>query len=131
MKIKSAMATLLVRGGLLTEGYFGGIPLGRSTHTGTQTSSEGEFSSSLAAPLGFLLSLHHSVRSHQHIRRDRQTNLLSGFQIDDELEFRRLLDREVRRLCTFENLVHVRGGTAIHIGKAHSVAHKPPGFDKS
>jgi hypothetical protein len=57
MKIKSAMATLLVRGGLLTEGYFGGIPLGRSTHTGTQTSSEGEFSSILASPRGYLMTL--------------------------------------------------------------------------
>ena len=100
MKIKSAMATLLVRGGLLTEGYFGGIPLGRSTHTGTQTSSEGEFSSILAAPLGFLLSLHHSVRSRQHVRRYRQADLFGSFQINDELKFYRLLCWQVGGLSS-------------------------------
>ena len=35
----------------------------------------------------------HFIRPHQHVRRNRQADLLGGFQIDDELELRRLLDR--------------------------------------
>ena len=32
--------------------------------------------------------LDHRVRPRQHVRRNRETNLLSGFEIDDELELR-------------------------------------------
>ena len=39
-----------------------------------------------------LLRFNHLIRSHQHIRRDRQADLLSGFQIDDELKLHWLLD---------------------------------------
>jgi hypothetical protein len=45
------------------------------------------------------LSFDHLIRSHQYIRRNCQTNLLGGFEIDDELELRRLLDRKVSRFC--------------------------------
>ena len=38
-----------------------------------------------------LFSFDHLVRSCQHIRRNRQADLLRCFQIDDELEFLRLL----------------------------------------
>src|SRR5262245_4593643 len=40
-------------------------------------------------------SLDHLVRSCQHIRWNRQANLLSGIQIDDELELGWLLHREI------------------------------------
>jgi hypothetical protein len=39
------------------------------------------------------------IRSGQNIRRDRQTDLLGGFQIDDELELLRLLDWQIGWLC--------------------------------
>jgi hypothetical protein len=42
--------------------------------------------------IGNRKSLDDSVRSHQHIGRNRQTDLLSRLQIDDELKFDRLLD---------------------------------------
>jgi hypothetical protein len=54
----------------------------------------GEFNSILASPLRFRRSLDHSIRSHQHIRRNRQADLLGGFEIDDELELLRLFHRE-------------------------------------
>ena len=50
------------------------------------------------------------VRSHQHIRWNRQTDLLRRFEIDDELELLRLLHGKVRGLAAFQNLVHVGGG---------------------
>ena len=46
-------------------------------------------------------SSNHLVRPHQHIRRDRQTDLLRCFQIGDELELHRLFDRQIGRLSTF------------------------------
>src|SRR5215470_919729 len=70
--------------------------------------------------------LDHLIRSRQHVRRNRQTDLLRGFEIDDQLKLRRLLYREISRLSAFENLVHVGGGTVSQVGKAHAVAHKPP-----
>src|SRR6266508_463490 len=39
-----------------------------------------------------LLSLDHSIRPRQHIRRNREPNLLGGFEVDDQFEFRGLLD---------------------------------------
>ncbi len=51
--------------------------------------------------LAFLCSLDHLVCSHQHIRRNRYANLLRCFQIDHQLEFRRLLDGKIRRLSAF------------------------------
>jgi hypothetical protein len=42
------------------------------------------------APLSYDL-----VRSHEHSLRNRQSDLLGGFQIDHQLELRRLLDREI------------------------------------
>jgi hypothetical protein len=41
------------------------------------------------------------VRSHQHIRRNRQADLLGGLQIDDELELCRLLHRKIGWVGTF------------------------------
>jgi hypothetical protein len=52
---------------------------------------EGEFSSILAALLGFLPLLDHFIRPHQHVGRNRQADLLGGYQVDDEFELRGLL----------------------------------------
>src|SRR5215510_8632657 len=69
----------------------------RSSRKYTRLSSrvDGEFNSILASLLGFLPSLDHLVRPDQHVRRNCQTDLLGRFQIDDELEFLRLLDRKI------------------------------------
>jgi hypothetical protein len=50
----------------------------------------GEFSSILAAQLGFLPSLDDLVRSCQHIRWNRQPDLFSRFQIEHQFELRGL-----------------------------------------
>ena len=49
-------------------------------------------------------SLDHFVRSHQHIRRNGQADLLGSLQIDDELKLRRLLDGKVGGFGTFQIL---------------------------
>ena len=58
----------------------------------------------------------HFIRSRQHIRRNRQADLLCRFEIDDELELRRLLDRQVGGLCAFQNLVDISGGAPVQVG---------------
>jgi hypothetical protein len=40
-----------------------------------------------------------SIGSSQHIGWNSQTDLLGGFQVDHQLEFRRLLHRQVDRLA--------------------------------
>src|SRR5215813_5495116 len=73
-----------------------------------------------------LFSLDNFVRSHQHIRWNRQADLLGRFQVDDELKLRRLFHRQISRLCAFQNLVHIDGDPTIQVGIAWTVVHKPP-----
>src|SRR2546428_2690056 len=51
------------------------------------------------------------IRTDQDRLRDRQAEGLRGLQIYHELEFRRLLDGEIRGLRPFEDPVHVGGRT--------------------
>ena len=43
--------------------------------------------------------------------RDRQAERLRGLEVDDQLEFRRLLDGEIGRLAAFEDSVNVVGSS--------------------
>ena len=72
------------------------------------------------------LSFDDSVRPHQHIRWNRQADLLGGFQIDDQLEFRWLLHGQIGGLCAFEDLVYVGRGAAIQIPMSGPYAMSPP-----
>ena len=63
-------------------------------------------------------SLDHLIRPPQHIRRNSQADLLGCFEIDNELEFRRLLDRKSAGLAPFKNLVHIRSCAAVQVSKA-------------
>ena len=71
----------------------------------------------------------HLVRPHQHVRRNRQTDLLGGFEIDHELELLRLLDRKISGLGALQNFVHVcmrRDGTIPNRLRRRTQAHLPP-----
>src|SRR5262245_65611176 len=56
------------------------------------------------------------VRSGQDRLRDREPQRLRGLEIDDQLELRGLLHREIGGLGSFQNLVHEGGGAAGHLG---------------
>ena len=56
------------------------------------------------------------VRSRQHVRWNRQADLLGRFQIDDELKLRWLLHRQIGGLGTFQDLVHICSGPPEHFG---------------
>src|SRR5215471_17133062 len=59
------------------------------------------------APMPCAHLLDHLVSLKQQRRGDREPECLSGFEVDDQLEFYRPLHRQVRRLGAFENLVGV------------------------
>src|SRR5215471_13799253 len=59
------------------------------------------------------LSFDHLVRSVQQRLRNRHADLLRRFEINYQLEFCRLLNREISRLGTLENLVNIRGSAAV------------------
>src|SRR5499427_3127974 len=54
----------------------------------------------------------HLVGEDVELRRDRHAERVGGLAIDHQVEFRRLLDRQVAGLGAFEDLVDVRGGAA-------------------
>src|SRR5256885_15940039 len=68
-------------------------------------------------------SLDHLVGAQQERLRDRQAERLRGGQADDEIEFRRLLDREVTGLRSAQNLVDIVGGTPEHVRPIWSIGH--------
>src|SRR5262249_30629188 len=53
----------------------------------------------------------------------------SSLQIDDEIEFGRLLNRDVARFCAIQNLINDFGGSTEQYWVVRSVTHKPPSFD--
>src|SRR3989454_9580668 len=66
----------------------------------------------------------------QHIRRNRQAELLRRFQVYDEFELLRLLHREIGGVSAFQNIVDIRSPAPVQVGQTHAVAHKPAGFHK-
>src|SRR5437660_1087523 len=69
-------------------------------------------------------SLDHLVGEQLHRVGNDKSDGRCGSEIDDQLELRRLLDRQVARLLTLENPAGVNAGTAIRIRLAGSVAHQ-------
>ena len=58
-------------------------------------------------------------------RGNGDTQGLGGREVDDQLELHGLLHGEVGRFGTFQNLVHVVGGTAVLVGAVHPIGHEP------
>src|SRR5271166_230096 len=64
----------------------------------------------------------HLVGSYDQVLWDCETKRLGGLPIDDEIEFRRPLDRQVRRLSPLEDLVDKKRASIPEIRKIHSVS---------
>src|SRR6185503_21104514 len=69
-----------------------------------------------------LQSLNHLVRPRQHVRRNRETDLLGGFEIDEQLEFSRLLHRKIGGFGALKDFIDVSGGAPMHVQKVRRIA---------
>src|SRR5438105_14537667 len=59
------------------------------------------------------LSLDHLIRPEQNRLRNGHTDLFRGFQIDHQLELRRLLDGEIGGFTAFGDLVYIWRGAPV------------------
>ena len=66
------------------------------------------------------ISFDQVVGNGKYARWNREPERLSSRQINNELEFRRLLDRKIRRTCALENLIHITCSTPeeVHLIRA-------------
>src|SRR5262245_23131892 len=55
---------------------------------------------------------------------DSEAERLGGFEVDDEFEFGRQLNRQLARLGALEDQIDVRGRSAVCVGQINSVRHK-------
>src|SRR5581483_2712992 len=69
-------------------------------------------------------SLDHPIRALQHADGNREIDLLRRFQIDDKLEFRRLLHGKIGGLGALENLVDVMRGALVEVDVVRPVGHE-------
>ena len=72
----------------------------------------------------------HLIGQREQLRRHVEAKRLCGFEIDDELEFRGLLNRKVGRLCAFQYFVHEFCRATIELLPIHSVRHQSTCFCK-
>jgi hypothetical protein len=60
----------------------------------------------------------------------RQTELLGRFEIDDQLERRRLFDGQISRLGAFEQFIDIIGGTFETLRIVGGIRHEAAGLDE-
>src|SRR5262245_21715305 len=68
--------------------------------------------------------LNHLICPLQHAGRDYQPNLLCRLKVNDELELGRLLNREISRFGTLQDLVHAASRLPVSISRRDAVVHK-------
>src|SRR5687767_2007997 len=73
-------------------------------------------------------SSYDTIGSSEHIGWNSQSDLLGGFQINNQLELRRLLDGEIGGLGPFKYLVHIRSGATVQVGEVNAIEHESSGF---
>src|SRR5215470_5610084 len=74
-------------------------------------------------------SFDHLVGAGEESRGQVDAERLGGSEVDDEIEFGRLLDRDVPWLRPVHYLVHKIGGAAEQVREVWSIGHQTPCFD--
>ena len=75
----------------------------------------------------FGASFDHFVSSHEQSLRHRDAKGLGGLEVDDQLEFGWLHDRQVGRLFAFEYFGDIDACLAVAVRKARSIADETTG----
>src|SRR6266853_2096978 len=70
------------------------------------------------------------VRLEEERRGNRDPQRLRGLQVDEQLELRRLLHRQVGGLGTLQDLVHIDGSAAADVERAWPVGYEAAGLHK-
>ena len=73
-------------------------------------------------------SLDQLVRPSEHLRRNRQADLLRGLEINYKLKLRRLLHGQVSRLGSLQDPVHVICGAAKNLNFLDRIGHQATGL---
>src|SRR5262249_58279370 len=72
----------------------------------------------------------HFVGELLQLQRHFQAERLGSLEVDDELEFARLHDRQSGGLLTLEDAADIDGGLAVRVGQARGVGHEAAGVDQ-
>src|SRR5215471_6429240 len=75
------------------------------------------------------VSLNHLVGGGQQCFRDGEAESVGRVEIDDELELRRLQDRQVGGVGAVENFASISASLTRPVCLVGSVAHQPAGYD--
>src|SRR5205814_7944668 len=76
-------------------------------------------------------TIHRSCAYPTFIGRHGEPERLGGFEVDQQLEFGRLLDRQIGGLLALEDLPGINTGLAEHPGDARSKADQAAGDDET
>src|SRR6476660_8209821 len=76
----------------------------------------------------FARSLNYLIGTRDERRRYGKPQLLGCLEVDGQLEFGYLVDRDVAGLCPSENCVDVNGGVLMHLDQIEGIGHQAAGF---
>src|SRR5215470_884905 len=76
------------------------------------------------------VSLDQLVGAGEQRWREGEAEYLGGGQVDNKFEFSRLLDRNIGRLCSAQNLVDKLGGPSEMAGEIWSIRHQTSAIDE-
>src|SRR6516165_8052644 len=74
--------------------------------------------------------LDHLVGQCEKLRRNFEADRPGGVEVEDQLEFGRLHDRQDGWLLALENAAHISAGLLIQLRKVRPIAHQPSGLGK-
>ena len=71
-------------------------------------------------------SLNYLIRPQQQRRRNRQAECLGGLEVDDEFEFRRLLDGQITRFGALQDFVDIGRNATVGATEFGAYVMRPP-----